>query len=137
MELSQPSLSCLGVKRVYVLCDQPVELPSLLPLSQGSVCRVRSAGREPRPPHEVSRPVALSSRRAADELGVLHGSSVGARVQPDALRAVVGDPRLRGQSRSGQDEQAPGFEHEVPQQLQRASVGRAAAGDEAERTCRG
>lgn len=130
MELSQPFLSRLRVQGVHVLCDQPVDLSPLLPPLQGPVGRVGPTGGEQRPPDEVSGPVALPGSGAADELGVLHGPSVGARVQPDSLRAVVGYPGLRGHSCAADDKQTLGPGHEVLQQLHGEAVGGATGGDE-------
>lgn len=81
-----------GVKGIHVLGHQPVQLAQLLPVSQYQVCLVWLVGGELGPAHEVPCPVALAGSGAADELGVLDGLSVCPGVEPDALRAVIGDP---------------------------------------------
>lgn len=129
MQLCQPLLSRLRMEGIHVLRDQPVQLASLLPPPQGSVCGVRLMGRELRPPREVPGPVSLSGLGAADKLCVLHGSPVGASVQADPLRPVVGYPGLRGQTCARDDEQPPGPGHEVLQQLQGLDIRGAAGGD--------
>lgn len=130
VEFRNPCLSCLGVEGVYILGDEPVQLPLLLPAPQSPVGTVGLMGRELRPPDEVSGPVSLSGLGAADKLRVLHRSPVGAGVQPDTLRAVIRDARLRRQTRSGDHKQPPGSGHKVLQLLQRAGIGGAASGDE-------
>lgn len=136
VELCESLLTCLWVKSIYILRNQPVQLAPLLPPLQGLVCRVRPVGGKLRPSDEVSGPVALTGLCAADKLCVLHGSSVSAGVQPDALRSVIGDARLRGQTRSGHDKQASGSGHKVLQQLQWVGVGGAAGGDKVHQPCR-
>lgn len=137
VELRQSFLSGLWMKSIHILCYQPVQLASLLPPLQGLVCRVWLMGGELRPPNKVSGPVALAGLCTADKLCMLHGSSVSASVQPDALWAVVGDPRLCGESSSSDDKQASGSGHKVLQQLQGVEVSGAAGGDKVNHTCRG
>lgn len=132
VELREPLLSCFCVKSVHILREQPVQLPSVLPAPQLPVATVRPVGGKLRPPDKVPGPVPLAGLRTADELRVLHGSPVGAGVEPDPLRAVVGDARLGGETRASDDEQPPGPRHKVLQQLQRRRVRRAAGGDEAQ-----
>lgn len=134
VQLCQPLVSRLGVEGVHVLCDQPVHLAPLLPPPQGSVRRVGLVGRELRPAREVPGPVALSGPGAADELSVLHGSSVGAGVQAHPLRAVVRDPGLCGQTCTCNDEEPLGPVHKVLQQLQGLDISGTAGRDE--RGCR-
>ena len=113
VQLGQSPLAGLGVQRVDVLSDQPVQPAGLLPAPQAPVGRVGFVTGELGPAYVVPGPVALSSLGTANKLLVLHGASVRAGVQTHARRAVVGDPGLSGQTRTADDQQTTGPGHEL------------------------
>ena len=92
MELGQSPLPGLGVKRVHVLSDEPVQLPSLFPPPQGPVGCVGFVTGEVGPAYVVPGPVALSRLGTANKLLVLHGTSVSAGVKAHTLGSIVRDP---------------------------------------------
>lgn len=106
-----------GVQGVHVLGHQPVQLAQLLPVSQHQVSLVWLVGGELGPAHKVPRPVALAGAGAADELGVLDWPSVRPGVEPHALGAVIGDPRLRGDPSPSHHKQPLGVRNKALQLL--------------------
>jgi hypothetical protein len=113
------------VQPVDVLRDEAPDLAVPLRVRQRVVRRVgnRALG-EGAPPGERARPVALLVLLGAHELLVRH------RLESSRVRAVggavVGDVRLRGRARAGDDQQTVGARDELGERVHLRRRGRAA-----------